>query len=171
MTTHSSAYYRDLLHRISLMESAGDLPQWFRRAWSAGHITTDMDYASGSLGSIPLARFHFDLPLQPLLPNQLQIEFFVTSDYEIKFGPNDGLGYPTIKFASEQNMAQARQANLSEKLPLFLKDIFGVDPGNLLGWDKYSLWMILIAEMDFYTVIKHQLASVSQQLFNLADDK
>ena len=38
MTTHAPAYYRDLLRRLQLVETVGDLPQWFQRAWAADHV-------------------------------------------------------------------------------------------------------------------------------------
>ena len=38
MTTHAPSYYRDLLQRVVLMETADDLPQWFRRAWNNNDV-------------------------------------------------------------------------------------------------------------------------------------
>ena len=69
MTTHSPAYYRDLLRKISLLESIEFIPQWFRTAWQNNRVKIDTRHE--------FLRFECEIPVKHSVCSHVGVVFLI----------------------------------------------------------------------------------------------
>ena len=164
MTTHSPSYYRDLMQRVVLMESAGDLPQWFRDAWSRGAVQCSLRTHKGT----SFVEFYCRIALTPWIPATYNLSFHILENYKIQLGPEDGWGYPLVKFQNINDYMRYRGDFFYHKAVTALTAIFHYDPRPLKPeWLDPNFEVLLEHSILFYRHIKHTLSPVAEELYVL----
>ena len=163
MSTQQPAYYRDLLRRISLLENAGDLPQWFREAWSNNRVNIWDAHPKA-------VNYDCIIPVNSKLYRHARIQFKVEEylehvngklidSYRVKFDPINIYLTPQARTQNQNYFVPQILDVLSKMLSLPL------EPKNLLRADvKHDLFLQVCIDSK---VITQSLDNNAEQLYHL----
>ena len=162
MTTHAPAYYRDVLHRISLMESAGDLPQWFRRAWQTNHV-----HVAYYLGSPKYDTIVFNCRLFPddrTVFSSMQVNFLIRKT---------AIGYESVIHPLDIALSTSKYSDAD--LRNFLQTQLGFDTSLVpyWQWEKTAIanHLFTINPVRLRNYLKQQLEPITSLLWHLGQQE
>ena len=175
MTTHSPAYYRDVIRLCHLVESPDHIPQWFRSAWQADQVELK---PGGAFGHVYVASTcSYPIIHHPYI-EMLKINFIILHTAVV---PADSLSI-TCKIVTEDHLTYGidrdkyatywQQGHMKSDLTSMLEDITKV---SCHIWQVISfipsqgLWNVGCSQ-DFRTTLINQIQPVAQVLWEWGRD-